>query len=244
MSFHAARWDPDFDPTGKRVAVVGTDSTAGHYLGQLTAVSGLGHRFRARAAPDRRRVAVAVDPGQALATPPSGAGQAGGSRPALVASPISAITPSGIRTGDGVDHRADAIIYGTGFAIRDQASELVGAGGVSIEQAWHDGMEPFLGVAIHGFPNYFWITGPDAAAQTRYVAAMPALMDRNASTRIEVRRSSQQVFNERAHFGSRSAIPGGIGVRPVVRRPAATMRPTTAGDADDSRYVSIRCGSG
>ena len=29
-SFHAAEWDPDFDPTGKHVAVLGTDSTAGH----------------------------------------------------------------------------------------------------------------------------------------------------------------------------------------------------------------------
>jgi cation diffusion facilitator CzcD-associated flavoprotein CzcO len=37
VSFHAARWDPDFDPRGKSIAVIGTDATAGHYLGQLTA---------------------------------------------------------------------------------------------------------------------------------------------------------------------------------------------------------------
>lgn len=205
-SFHAARWDPDFNPAGKRIAVIGTDSTAGHYLGQLTAAAASVSVF---AHAPRRIVAE-------LPLPPTrvkrwlrrraalGRQQ---SRPALVASPISAITPSGIRTGDGVDHRVDAIVYGTGFAIPDQTPELVGAGGVSIKEAWADGMEPFLGVAIHGFPNYFLITGPDAGAQARYVAECLALMDRSASTRIEVLRSSQQVFNERAHFGPAQPFP-------------------------------------
>src|SRR5262249_50071282 len=36
MSFHAGRWDPDFDPNDKRIAVIGTDATAGHHIGQLT----------------------------------------------------------------------------------------------------------------------------------------------------------------------------------------------------------------
>jgi cation diffusion facilitator CzcD-associated flavoprotein CzcO len=205
-SFHATRWDPDFDPTGKRIAVVGTDSTAGHYLGQLTAAAASVTVF---AHAPRRIVAELPLPwtrAKRWLRRRAALGRQE-SRPALVASPISAITPSGIRTGDGVDHRADAIIYGTGFAIRDQTPEFVGAGGVAIEQAWHDGMEPFLGVAIQGFPNYFLITGPDAAAQTRYVAECLALMDRNASTRIEVLRSSQQVFNERAHLGPAQPFP-------------------------------------
>jgi hypothetical protein len=205
-SFHAAQWNPDFDPTGKRIAVVGTDSTAGHYLGQLTAAAASVTVF---AHAPRRIVAELPLPwtrAKRWLRRRAALGRQE-SRPALVASPISAITPSGIRTGDGVDHRADAIIYGTGFAIPDQTPELDGAGGVSIEQAWHDGMEPFLGVAIHGFPNYFLITGPDAAAQTRYVAECLVLMDRNASTRIEVLRSSQQVFNERAHFGPAQPFP-------------------------------------
>ena len=35
-SFHAAQWRPDFDPAGKRVAVIGADATAGYYIPQLT----------------------------------------------------------------------------------------------------------------------------------------------------------------------------------------------------------------
>ena len=61
-------------------------------------------------------------------------------------------------------------------------------------------MEPFLGVAIHGFPNYFLIPGPDSGAQIRYVLECLDLMERTDSTRIELRHSSQQVFNERAQL--------------------------------------------
>lgn len=34
-SFHAAAWDPGFDPSGKRIAVIGTDAAAAHHLGRL-----------------------------------------------------------------------------------------------------------------------------------------------------------------------------------------------------------------
>lgn len=120
--------------------------------------------------------------------------------PASVGSAITAITASGVRTADGADHCADAIIYGTGFTIGDQIPELVGAAGLTIQEAWDDGSEPFLGIARHGFPNYFFVTGPDLGAQARYVARCLGLMNKTGATRIEVRRSSQQVFNERAHL--------------------------------------------
>ena len=36
VSFHAAQWDPAFDPHGKRIAVIGADAIAGHHIGRLT----------------------------------------------------------------------------------------------------------------------------------------------------------------------------------------------------------------
>jgi len=203
VSFPAARWDPDFDPIGKRIAVIGADATAGHYIGRLTksaaSVTVFAHSPR-RIVPElplpttrakrwlRRHVRPAANSGRSRPAP------------ALVRSAISTITPSTIRTSDGVDHGVDAIIYGTGFTIPDWISDetLVGAGGLTIRQAWDDGMEPYFGVAVHGFPNCFFITGPDIGAQARYVVECLGLMKHTASTRIEVRRSSQQVFNERA----------------------------------------------
>lgn len=185
-SFHAAQWRAGFDPTGKRVAIIGADSTAGHYIPGLirsaASVTVFSHPPR-RVVDElplpatrakrwlRRRVRPAADT------------QA---RPALVRSAVVAIAASRIRTADGVEHAADAIVYGTGFAMPG-------------EVGWRDGTEPYFGVALRGCPNYFFISGPDTAAQARYIAECVALMERTGSTRIEVRRSSQRVFNERLY---------------------------------------------
>jgi cation diffusion facilitator CzcD-associated flavoprotein CzcO len=206
-SFHAGRWDPDFDPTGKRIAVIGTDTTVGHYIGQLiesaVSVTVFAHPPR-RIVPELPLPTTRVKRWLRRHTRPAAHSRQSRPAPALVGSAISAITASGIRTSDGVDHGADAIIYGTGFTIPDRISDetLVGAGGLTIRQAWDDGMEPYFGVAVHGFPNYFFVTGPEIAAQARYVAQCVRLMKHTASSRIEVRRSSQQVFNERVHLQS------------------------------------------
>jgi cation diffusion facilitator CzcD-associated flavoprotein CzcO len=207
VSFHAGRWDPDFDPTNMRIAVIGTDATAGHYIGQLiesaVSVTVFAHPPR-RIVPELPLPTTRVKRWLRRHTRPAARSRQSRPAPALVGSAISAISPSGIRTSDGVNHAADAIIYGTGFTIPDRISDetLVGAGGLTIRQAWDDGTEPYFGVAVHGFPNYFFITGPDIAAQARYVAECVRLMKRTASSRIEVRRSNQQVFNERVYLQS------------------------------------------
>ncbi len=201
VSFHAAQWQPDFDPAGKRIAVIGADATAGHFIPKLidsaASVTVFAHPPR-RIVPElplpttrakrwlRRRIAAAARNKRA---------------PALVGSTISTITPSGIRTTGGLDHDADAIIYGTGFAIPHGTADktLIGADGLAIRRLWGDGMEPYFGVAVHGLPNYFFVRGPDVAAQARYVAECLGVMERSGNTRIEVRRSSQRVFNERVY---------------------------------------------
>lgn len=200
-SFHAAAWDPAFDPSGKRIAVIGTDATAGYHLAQLVDVAASVTVF-ARAP---RRVVTEVPLWSTRATRwlrdrvrPSAP------RPSMriASSAIEAVTASGVRTADGVHHGVDAIMYGTGFSIPDHVADetLTGSGGLRIRQAWHDGMEPFCGVAVRGFPNYFFITGPDPGAQARYIAECLKLMTRTGSGRIEVRDSSQHVFNERAQL--------------------------------------------
>ncbi|WP_236984420.1 MULTISPECIES: DUF4873 domain-containing protein [Mycobacterium] len=192
-SCHAAAWDPHFHPAGKHVAVIGTDSWAGHHLGRLVesarSVTVFPHaprrvvtelpRWTTRTARRLRRRRPAAGP--------------------QIGSTITAVTASGIRTPDGLEHPVDAIVYGTGLATTDES--LIGVGGRTLREAWHDGMEPFAGVAVHGFPNYFFLAGPDVAAQARYIARCLATMERTGSRRIEVRRSTQQVFNERAQLG-------------------------------------------
>ncbi|WP_264046144.1 DUF4873 domain-containing protein [Mycobacterium paraffinicum] len=207
-SFHAAAWDPEFDPSGKRIAVVGTDTAAGHHLRRL--VEGAASVTVFAHSPRRMVTELPLWPTQATRwlrhrIRPTAARP----RVKLAASAIEAVTASGIRTSDGAEHRVDAIVYGTGFSIPEQPSDrtLIGAGGMTIRQAWHDGMEPFYGVAVRGFPNYFFITGPDADAQERYIAECLRLMERTGSTRIEVRASSLGVFNERAQLTADQAPP-------------------------------------
>jgi cation diffusion facilitator CzcD-associated flavoprotein CzcO len=203
VSFSAAQWDSNFDPAGKHIAVIGTDAGAGHHVGRLVesaaSVSVFAHaprRFVQELPLPATRAKRWLHRHTRLAR------RAGHPRPkaAPVASAIATLTPSGIRTIDGIDHPVDAIIYGTGFAIPDQisAEALVGTGGLTIRQAWADGMEPYFGVAVHGFPNYFFIGGPDISAQARYVVECVGVMKRTASTRIQVRRSTHKMFNERA----------------------------------------------
>jgi cation diffusion facilitator CzcD-associated flavoprotein CzcO len=187
-AMHAATPAPYFEPAGRRVAVVGADSSAGRLIGETTGSAATVQVFPLlprRVVPRTRRF-----------------GRPRRRRVEVIGAPIQEVTAAGIRTADGVHHHADAIVYGTGFAVRAGLpdSTLVGAKGVSIQRAWTDGAEPYLGLALHGFPNYFTLPGPDAPAAVRYVVTCLRMMGQH--TRIEVRRSAQQVFNERVHLRS------------------------------------------
>ncbi len=230
VSFHAAHWDPHFDPAGKRVAVIGTDATAGHYLDRLNNPR---PRSPSSRIPPRRFVAevsLPYHPGQTLAAPPHRHPGATSGRGPVVARRSRRLTASGIRTSDGVDHRVDAIIYGTGFTIPDPIPDetLVGAGGLTIRQAWYDGMEPFLGVAVHGFPNYFLITGPDVEAQH----ATSSSASGDESDRQHPHRGAPQqpagVQRARPPATRPQPPPGVVGVRPVDPGHRRATRPTTA----------------
>ncbi len=64
------------------------------------------------------------------------------------------------------------------------------------------GMVPYLGVAVHGLPNRFFITGPDVRGQRQYIAQCLNAMARTESTRIEVRHSTQRTYTVRYRPGS------------------------------------------
>ncbi|MGH3634517.1 MAG: DUF4873 domain-containing protein, partial [Mycobacterium sp.] len=194
-TFHAAAPDPDFDPVGKHVAVIGSDAAAGRFIELMAASAASVEVFPhpPRRVIRRTRRWPRRDPSADVVT-----------------SGIDTLTASGIRTCDGAHHDADAIIYGTGLAIADRDETLAGTGGLRIQQAWRDGMEPYLGIAVHGFPNYFFVAGPDTETAARNIALCLQLMTRAGTSRIDLRRSTQHVFNERVHL------------RRPRRRPAAS----------------------
>jgi hypothetical protein len=227
VSFHAAAPDPDFDPAAQRVAVIGGDTAAGQLIDRLTRSASSVKVFPL---PPRRVIAPARRVRHYLRR-----------QAELVTSPISAVTASGIRTCDGIHHVADTIVYGTGLSIADRDASLVGAGRLTLEQTWRDGMEPYLGVALHGFPNYFIVSEPEFEAAMRYVVECLQLM--RGYNRIEVRRSTQQVFNERVHLrgparrlvASAFDLVSSVGVHDDIYDGAATVTV-----ADICREVRIR----
>ncbi len=81
----------------------------------------------------------------------------------LVDSPIYEITPRGILTTDGKEREVDAIVFATGFKSTELLSpiEIYGRGGLSINEAWQDGPEAYLGVSVYKFPNMFMMYGPN-----------------------------------------------------------------------------------
>ena len=78
--------------------------------------------------------------------------------------PIESITEKGIETSDGA-REFDAIVYATGFDAMTGPLlrvDIRGRGGKRLVDAWIDGPRSYLGIAIHGFPNLFTITGPSS----------------------------------------------------------------------------------
>lgn len=79
--------------------------------------------------------------------------------------PIDEITPAGIRTSDGQEHKLDMIIFATGFdAVDGNYTRLAiqGRNGQTLKDHWSsNGPTSYLGTSIPSFPNLFMILGPN-----------------------------------------------------------------------------------
>lgn len=76
---------------------------------------------------------------------------------------IDRVTANGVITSDGREIEVDAIICATGFKVPSSASPfpITGRGGLDLNQSWRDGAEAYKGVAVSGFPNLFFLMGPN-----------------------------------------------------------------------------------
>lgn len=127
----------------------------------------------------------------------------------LVTEPIDEVTADGIRTKDGVEHRLDAIIPATGFALGLATAPfpIIGRGGRSLDDAWRQGAVAYKGVTVSGFPNWFILMGPNTGpghtsvlvyteAQIAYaMQAIRKLMAEDLKF-VDVRQDVQDRYNE------------------------------------------------
>lgn len=137
----------------------------------------------------------------------------------VVTAPIGEVTDDAVHTADGGRHRAEVIVYATGFAVTDKAKylQVTGRGGRGLAQAWADGPEAYLGMAVHGFPNYFTIMGPNTGvgnqsvvfvieAQLRYIITCIKALAQRSATRVEVKSHVQEQFNRELQRDSEGTV--------------------------------------
>jgi cyclohexanone monooxygenase len=77
--------------------------------------------------------------------------------------PIERITPEGVLLASGKLVEADMIVFATGFDAMTGplfGLNIEGTGGTRLRDAWEAGPQTYLGIASHGFPNFFFLTGP------------------------------------------------------------------------------------
>ncbi len=81
----------------------------------------------------------------------------------LITERIVAVEPQGVRTADGALHELDVLVLATGFQVDAfmRPMEVIGRGGVTLEQAWTPRPEAYLSISIPGFPNFFMLNGPN-----------------------------------------------------------------------------------
>ncbi|MEU8629495.1 NAD(P)/FAD-dependent oxidoreductase [Streptomyces sp. NPDC048669] len=278
--FHSAQWDHSVDLTGKRVAVVGTGSSAAQFIPEIAGTAAhvdvfqrnahwvlpkadrplkdferklfkalpfvqqlyrltaywthevpvlafLNPKFvkllelasrrmlakqvtdpllRAQLTPDYKigckRILLTNDYYPALQRPDVD----------LITSPIAEFTKTGLTTADGKSHEADVVILATGFSTDNRCAteHIVGRDGMTIQEAWRDGMTAHLGTTVAGFPNMFMLMGPNSGggaqsilfvieAQLHYIVECLRMMRTRRASRLEVRAEVQRAFNSRLH---------------------------------------------
>lgn len=126
---------------------------------------------------------------------------------AVVTSGIAEVKAHSIVTHDGVEHPVDCLIFGTGFAASDPFGgiQIRGRNGLSLSDAWKNGMEAYLGTTVAGFTNLFILTGPNTGightsllvmieSQLAYVLDALQLAARKKLATIEVKPEVQRAF--------------------------------------------------
>ncbi|MBD2837495.1 NAD(P)/FAD-dependent oxidoreductase [Pseudomonas sp. JM0905a] len=135
--------------------------------------------------------------------------------PALTQSNVDVITDgiqeirkNSIVTTDGKEREIDAIIFGTGFTPSDPLPRGVvfGRNGVDLLDTWPQGPEAYKGTLTAGFPNLFFLMGPNTGlghnsmvymieSQIHYVLGALDLLDARRLRSLEVKRDVQDKFN-------------------------------------------------
>jgi cation diffusion facilitator CzcD-associated flavoprotein CzcO len=123
---------------------------------------------------------------------------------------IKRFTPTGLLLSDGREIAVDVVVWATGFSSFESVNRLnlVGRGGQRLSDAWATGLSAYKGAALSGFPNLFFMTGPNtgightslvfmAECQMAYVVDALAKIKRQRLRSVEVRLDVVKEYTEK-----------------------------------------------
>ncbi len=126
----------------------------------------------------------------------------------VVTDGIREIGPHSIVSNDGTEREVDTIIFGTGFHVTDIpiAQRVRGRDGRTLAETWDGSPSAYKGAAVAGFPNLFFLVGPNTGlghnsivfmieSQINYVAGALAAMRRRGARVVDVRPEAQAAYN-------------------------------------------------
>jgi 4-hydroxyacetophenone monooxygenase len=129
----------------------------------------------------------------------------------LVTTPIERVTEKGIRTTDGREFPADAIVLATGFRVSRMLGDLrvIGRDGRNLGEEWgEDDPRAYHGLTVPGYPNFFVSPGPNSApnhaagqnliseAQVHYILECLDVLQEKGATAMEPTVEAYERWNE------------------------------------------------
>jgi cation diffusion facilitator CzcD-associated flavoprotein CzcO len=128
----------------------------------------------------------------------------------VVTEGVTHVREHSVIAADGTEHEVDAIIFGTGFHVTDafDSLDVIGLDEKNLGKQWQQhGMQTHKGITVSGFPNLFFLLGPNTGlghnsvvfmieSQIRYVADAISMVERSRADALNVRPEVQDDFNE------------------------------------------------
>ncbi len=141
----------------------------------------------------------------------------------LVTEAIREVTPSGVVMADGVEHKVDVLIYGTGFRASEflRTIRVAGRDGIELSKVWAGDARAHLGVDMPGFPNFFMLFGPNtnivvngsiiffSECAVHYVISCLEMLARQRAGALEIRPDLFETFNAAVDAGN-AAMAWGV----------------------------------
>ena len=132
---------------------------------------------------------------------------------------IDSINATGITDKNGQHIQTDVIILGTGFTATEFLSPMTitGLNGITLNQAWQDGAEAYLGITVHQFPNLFILYGPNTnlghnsiiymlESQIHYILQATRTTINHKHQSIHVKKDVQNQFNARIQQQAKNSV--------------------------------------